>query len=68
MLFCLSDVSGAALSHSFELEAKKKAVFYGAPAAITFRIPTKAALQVWHFFLYASIFLLGVLDMDGVDQ
>ncbi|KAM3253421.1 hypothetical protein P3L10_007491 [Capsicum annuum] len=37
--------AGAALSHSFELEAKKKAVFYGAPAAITFRIPTKAALQ-----------------------
>ncbi|XP_070023693.1 uncharacterized protein [Nicotiana sylvestris] len=37
--------AGAALSHSFELEATKKTVFYGAPAVITFRIPTKAALQ-----------------------
>ncbi|KAJ8566877.1 hypothetical protein K7X08_019085 [Anisodus acutangulus] len=37
--------AGASLSHSFELEAKKKTLFYGAPAVITFRIPTKAALQ-----------------------
>ncbi|XP_070052016.1 uncharacterized protein [Nicotiana tomentosiformis] len=37
--------AGTALSHSFELEATKKTVFYGAPAVITFRIPTKAALQ-----------------------
>ncbi|KAE8723123.1 BRO1 domain-containing protein BROX-like protein isoform 1 [Hibiscus syriacus] len=37
--------SGALLSHSFELEAKKQGRFYGAPAVITFRIPTKAALQ-----------------------
>ncbi|KAK4760254.1 hypothetical protein SAY87_005147 [Trapa incisa] len=37
---------GALLSHSFELEAKEKGVFYGAPAVITFRIPTKAASQV----------------------
>ncbi|KAI3463140.1 hypothetical protein Pfo_019803 [Paulownia fortunei] len=36
---------GALLSHSFELEAKTKTVFYSAPAVITFRIPTKAALQ-----------------------
>ncbi|KAL6541386.1 hypothetical protein OROGR_010872 [Orobanche gracilis] len=36
---------GAVLSHSFELEAKSKTVFYGPPAIITFRIPTKAALQ-----------------------
>ncbi|KAL0377251.1 UNVERIFIED_CONTAM: hypothetical protein Sradi_3030600 [Sesamum radiatum] len=33
------------LSHSFELEAKTRTVFYGAPAVITFRVPTKAALQ-----------------------
>ncbi|XP_059639744.1 uncharacterized protein LOC132282140 [Cornus florida] len=33
------------LSHSFVLEAKVKEVFYGAPAVITFRVPTKAALQ-----------------------
>ncbi|KAL3653884.1 hypothetical protein CASFOL_003565 [Castilleja foliolosa] len=36
---------GAIVSHSFELEAKTKTVFYGPPALITFRIPTKAALQ-----------------------
>ncbi|KAL6139382.1 hypothetical protein ACLB2K_057687 [Fragaria x ananassa] len=33
------------ISHSFELEAKTKGMFNGAPAVITFRIPTKAALQ-----------------------
>lgn len=38
--------SGGILSHSFELEAKTKGVFNGAPAVIKFRIPTKAALQV----------------------
>ncbi|XP_060192671.1 uncharacterized protein LOC132622144 [Lycium barbarum] len=37
--------AGASLSHSFELEAQKKTVFHAAPAVITFRIPTKAALQ-----------------------
>ncbi|XP_016738605.1 translocon-associated protein subunit beta [Gossypium hirsutum] len=37
--------AGGLLSHSFELEAKKQGMFYGAPAVITFRIPTKAALQ-----------------------
>ncbi|OMO99346.1 Translocon-associated protein subunit beta [Corchorus olitorius] len=37
--------AGALVSHSFELEAKKQGMFYGAPAVITFRIPTKAALQ-----------------------
>ncbi|MBA0870728.1 hypothetical protein Goshw_016441 [Gossypium schwendimanii] len=37
--------AGGILSHSFELEAKKQGMFYGAPAVITFRIPTKAALQ-----------------------
>ncbi|KAK4775301.1 hypothetical protein SAY86_010236 [Trapa natans] len=34
------------LSHTFELEAKEKGMFFGAPAVITFRIPTKAASQV----------------------
>lgn len=38
--------SGGLLTHSFELEAKVKGLFHGAPAVITFRIPTKAALQV----------------------
>ncbi|XP_031119897.1 translocon-associated protein subunit beta [Ipomoea triloba] len=36
---------GGALSHSFELEAKAKTIFYGPPAIVTFRVPTKAALQ-----------------------
>ncbi|KAI4387893.1 hypothetical protein MLD38_000283 [Melastoma candidum] len=38
--------AGGVLSHTFELEAKEKGMFYGAPAVITFRVPTKAALQV----------------------
>ncbi|KAH7577146.1 hypothetical protein JRO89_XS01G0212100 [Xanthoceras sorbifolium] len=38
--------AGGILSHSFELEAKVQGMFYGAPAVISFRIPTKAALQV----------------------
>ncbi|KAJ0260916.1 Translocon-associated protein beta [Hirschfeldia incana] len=37
--------AGGILSHSFELEAKVKGLFYGAPAVVTFRIPTKTALQ-----------------------
>ncbi|XP_068302946.1 uncharacterized protein [Pyrus communis] len=37
--------AGGIVSHSFELEAKEKLLFNGAPALITFRIPTKAALQ-----------------------
>ncbi|GAA0141272.1 membrane traffic protein [Lithospermum erythrorhizon] len=36
---------GATVSHSFELEAKQKTVYYGSPAVITFRVPTKSALQ-----------------------
>jgi len=36
---------GNVLSHSFELESTVKTLFYGAPAVVTFRIPTKAALQ-----------------------
>nr|KAJ0215074.1 hypothetical protein LSAT_V11C300143240 [Lactuca sativa] len=36
---------GALLSHSFELESRTKSVFYSTPAVITFRVPTKAALQ-----------------------
>ncbi|KAE8689400.1 GEM-like protein 5-like [Hibiscus syriacus] len=38
------DASGV-LSHSFELEAKKQGMFNGAPAVITYRVPTKASLQ-----------------------
>lgn len=43
--------SGATASHSFVLESKVKGVFHGAPAVIKFRIPTKAALQVYLFTL-----------------
>ncbi|KAK3183873.1 hypothetical protein Dsin_031159 [Dipteronia sinensis] len=38
--------AGGILSHTYELEAKVQGMFYGAPAVISFRIPTKAALQV----------------------
>ncbi|GAV77227.1 TRAP_beta domain-containing protein [Cephalotus follicularis] len=37
--------AGGILSHSFELEAKVEGLFYGAPAVVKFRIPTKAAFQ-----------------------
>ncbi|XP_043726278.1 translocon-associated protein subunit beta-like [Telopea speciosissima] len=37
--------AGSLVSHSFVLESKVKTMFYGAPAIIKFRIPTKAALQ-----------------------
>ena len=33
------------LLHAFELESKMEGMFYGAPAVITFHIPTTAALQ-----------------------
>ncbi|XP_043706837.1 translocon-associated protein subunit beta [Telopea speciosissima] len=36
---------GSLVSHSFALESQVKTVFYGAPAVIKFRVPTKAALQ-----------------------
>ncbi|KAH0969577.1 hypothetical protein GBA52_028503 [Prunus armeniaca] len=37
--------AGGIISHSFELEAKEKGIFNGAPALITFAHSTKAALQ-----------------------
>ncbi|KAI3463581.1 hypothetical protein Pfo_020244 [Paulownia fortunei] len=36
---------GSLVSHSFELESKVKTVYYGAPALITYRIPTTSKLQ-----------------------
>ncbi|KAF6161586.1 hypothetical protein GIB67_009465 [Kingdonia uniflora] len=36
---------GSVVSHSFVLESNVKGLFYGAPAVIKFRIPTKAAMQ-----------------------
>ncbi|PRQ48252.1 hypothetical protein RchiOBHm_Chr2g0108641 [Rosa chinensis] len=36
---------GGIISHSFELEAKTKGMFSGATTVITFRFPSKAALQ-----------------------
>lgn len=40
--------AGGILSHTFELEAKNKGLFYGQPAVVKFRVPTKAALQEAH--------------------
>ncbi|KAK1271930.1 hypothetical protein QJS04_geneDACA020894 [Acorus gramineus] len=37
--------AGSIVSHTFVLESKVKGMFYGAPALIKFRVPTKAALQ-----------------------
>ncbi|KAJ4959626.1 hypothetical protein NE237_019536 [Protea cynaroides] len=37
--------AGSLVSHSFALESQVKTMFYGAPAVIKFRIPTKAALK-----------------------
>ncbi|KAJ0229524.1 Translocon-associated protein beta [Hirschfeldia incana] len=37
--------AGGILTHSIELESKVKGPFYGAPALVTFRIPTKTVLQ-----------------------
>uniref|UniRef100_A0A5B7AUC5 Putative translocon-associated protein subunit beta-like n=1 Tax=Davidia involucrata TaxID=16924 RepID=A0A5B7AUC5_DAVIN len=37
--------AGSLVSHSFELESKAKSIYHGAPAVITFRIPTKTRLQ-----------------------
>ncbi|XP_010556317.1 PREDICTED: translocon-associated protein subunit beta-like [Tarenaya hassleriana] len=38
---------GDVLSHSFELEAKTKGLFYGSPAVVTFRVPSKGVLQAY---------------------
>ncbi|GER54190.1 translocon-associated protein beta family protein-like [Striga asiatica] len=37
--------AGSIVSHSFELESKVKTVYYGAPALINYRVPTKSKLQ-----------------------
>ncbi|KAG6413205.1 hypothetical protein SASPL_125912 [Salvia splendens] len=37
--------AGSLVSHSFELESKVKTVYYGTPALITYRVPTKSKLQ-----------------------
>ncbi|KAB2075846.1 hypothetical protein ES319_A07G249400v1 [Gossypium barbadense] len=37
--------AGGILSHSFELDAKRQGMFHGAPAVITYRVPTKVSLQ-----------------------
>ncbi|XP_056687532.1 uncharacterized protein [Spinacia oleracea] len=50
---------GALVSHSFELEAKVKGKFHGAPAVIKYRVPTKAALQEAYS---TPIFPLDVLE------
>ncbi|KAF3786980.1 Translocon-associated protein subunit beta [Nymphaea thermarum] len=37
--------AGASVSHCFMLESKGKGIFYGAPAVVKFRAPSKAVLQ-----------------------
>ncbi|KAF7124388.1 hypothetical protein RHSIM_Rhsim12G0179700 [Rhododendron simsii] len=37
--------AGSHVSHSFELMSQKKTRYFGAPAVITFRVPTNAKLQ-----------------------
>ncbi|KAF3492441.1 hypothetical protein DY000_02064416 [Brassica cretica] len=39
--------SGQVLSHSFELKSKTKGLFYGSPAVVTFRVPSKGVLQAY---------------------
>uniref|UniRef100_A0A1J3H5U5 Translocon-associated protein subunit beta n=1 Tax=Noccaea caerulescens TaxID=107243 RepID=A0A1J3H5U5_NOCCA len=36
---------GQVLSHSFELQTKTKGLYYGSPAVVTFRVPSKGVLQ-----------------------
>ncbi|XP_022552802.2 uncharacterized protein LOC106347728 [Brassica napus] len=38
---------GQVLSHSFELKSKTKGLFYGSPAVVTFRVPSKGVLQAY---------------------
>ncbi|KAK6127809.1 hypothetical protein DH2020_038446 [Rehmannia glutinosa] len=55
--------SGSLVSHSFELESKVKTVYYGAPALITYRIPTKSKLQrlLAKYGSHVSVFLIVAL-------
>lgn len=56
--------SGALLSHTFELESKLQTQFYATPAIIRFRVPTKAALQV--YFFDADIYLMYTYTIDDL--
>ncbi|KAJ0237880.1 hypothetical protein HA466_0244080 [Hirschfeldia incana] len=38
---------GQVLSHSFGLQSKTKGLFYGSPAVVTFRVPSKGVLQAY---------------------
>jgi translocon-associated protein subunit beta len=42
----LDSFSGATASHTYVLETKTQGRFQGSPAIITYRVPTKTALQV----------------------
>lgn len=46
MTFIFVASSGVTASHAFVLETKVQGRFQGSPAVITYRVPTKAALQV----------------------
>jgi hypothetical protein len=49
--FIFFSFSGATASHTFVLETKTQGRFQGSPAIITYRVPTKTALQVLSFTL-----------------
>ncbi|KAJ4888293.1 translocon-associated protein beta (TRAPB) family protein [Raphanus sativus] len=38
---------GQVLSHSFELKSKTKGLFYGSPAVVTLRVPSKGVIQAY---------------------
>jgi hypothetical protein len=50
--------SGATASHTFVLETKTQGRFQGSPAVITYRVPTKTALQVLSFTSTVPTFLM----------
>ncbi|KVI02414.1 Translocon-associated protein subunit beta [Cynara cardunculus var. scolymus] len=56
--------AGALLSHSFELESNVKTVFYSSPAVITFRVPTKAALQAYSPLLLQEAYSTPLLPLE----
>lgn len=53
------DLSGSLVSHTFALESKVKTVYYGTPALITYRIPTKSNLQVYLSFFKTEFTING---------
>lgn len=53
--------SGQVLSHSFELKSKTKGLFYGSPAVVTLRVPSKGVIQVFFIFFVLLVFVVMIL-------